>query len=272
MVERMLGLAPGSVRTIYNGVPDVDVPTVDRPGTGPVIGTIGRLSPEKGLDVVLRALTELPDVTALIVGEGPERDAARAARAGARGRRARDLHRAGPREPGVLPRARRLRARESLRRTPARGRRGDAREPPGRRHGRRQRLGGDRRRRDRPARASGRPVRARAGRARAARRPCSGGVVGSGGTGSRGRELHAHRRWRTATRSCTRRCGAAALRRLEQRRADRLDVLPGEARVQGQRQRSVGDRLRRRQAALGGVVAEAVDRRIVDARLDALGA
>ena len=73
-VERMLGLARGSVRTIYNGVPDVDVPTADRPGAGPVIGTIGRLSPEKGLDVLLRALTELPDVTALIVGEGPYRD------------------------------------------------------------------------------------------------------------------------------------------------------------------------------------------------------
>ena len=34
MVERMLGLAPGSVRTIYNGVPDVDAPPVDRPGRG----------------------------------------------------------------------------------------------------------------------------------------------------------------------------------------------------------------------------------------------
>ena len=75
MVERMLGLAPGSVRTIYNGVPDLDVPPVDRPVPGPVIGSIGRLSPEKGLDVLLRALVDLPGVTAVLVGDGPERDA-----------------------------------------------------------------------------------------------------------------------------------------------------------------------------------------------------
>jgi glycosyltransferase involved in cell wall biosynthesis len=75
MVERMLGLAPGSVRTIYNGVPDVEAPPVDRPVPGPVIGSIGRLSPEKGLDVLLRALVDLPGVTAVLVGDGPERDA-----------------------------------------------------------------------------------------------------------------------------------------------------------------------------------------------------
>ena len=65
---------------------------------------------------------------------------------------------------------------------------------------------------------------------------------------------------------------ALRLRGVEQRRADRLDVLAGEAWVQRQRQRAVGDRLGVRQAALGGVVAEAVDRRVVDARLDSLDA
>ncbi len=74
MVERVVGLPPGSVRTIYNGVPDLDVPPVDRPVSGPVIGSIGRLSPEKGLDVLLRALVELPGVTAVLVGDGPDRD------------------------------------------------------------------------------------------------------------------------------------------------------------------------------------------------------
>jgi glycosyltransferase involved in cell wall biosynthesis len=75
MVEGMVGLAPGSVRTIYNGVPDFDAPPVDRPVPGPTIGSIGRLSPEKGLDVLLRALVDLPGVTAVLVGDGPERDA-----------------------------------------------------------------------------------------------------------------------------------------------------------------------------------------------------
>ena len=75
MVEGMVGLAPDSVRTIYNGVPDFDAPPVDRPVPGPAIGSIGRLSPEKGLDVLLRALVDLPGVTAVLVGDGPERDA-----------------------------------------------------------------------------------------------------------------------------------------------------------------------------------------------------
>ena len=75
MVEGMVGLAPDSVRTIYNGVPDFDAPPVDLPVPGPAIGSIGRLSPEKGLDVLLRALVDLPGVTAVLVGDGPERDA-----------------------------------------------------------------------------------------------------------------------------------------------------------------------------------------------------
>ena len=74
-VERVLGLAPGTVRTIYNGVPDLDLPPIDRLVPGPVIGSIGRLSPEKGLDVLLRALVDLPGVTAVLVGDGPDREA-----------------------------------------------------------------------------------------------------------------------------------------------------------------------------------------------------
>lgn len=43
-------------------------------GDGPVVGWIGRLIGAKGADVFLRALARVPDVSASIVGEGPERE------------------------------------------------------------------------------------------------------------------------------------------------------------------------------------------------------
>jgi glycosyltransferase involved in cell wall biosynthesis len=38
-----------------------------------VIGSLGRLEPQKGYDVLVHSLSELPGVTAVIVGEGSER-------------------------------------------------------------------------------------------------------------------------------------------------------------------------------------------------------
>jgi glycosyltransferase involved in cell wall biosynthesis len=38
-----------------------------------VVGAVGRLVPEKGVDLVLRAIRDLPGVSALIVGDGPQR-------------------------------------------------------------------------------------------------------------------------------------------------------------------------------------------------------
>ena len=72
-VEQMSGLASGSVRVIYNGVPDTRVAPLLRRVDGPVIGSVGRLSSEKGHDVLLRALASLPEVTAVLVGDGPDR-------------------------------------------------------------------------------------------------------------------------------------------------------------------------------------------------------
>jgi glycosyltransferase involved in cell wall biosynthesis len=63
------------VRTIYNGVPDVPIEPLPRLANGPVIGSLGRLSAEKGYDVAVRALAELPGATLVIVGDGPERAA-----------------------------------------------------------------------------------------------------------------------------------------------------------------------------------------------------
>lgn len=74
-VEKVLGLDRGSVRTIYNGVADEHSEPVERIAPGPVVGVVGRLSVEKGVDVLLRALEELPEATGLIVGDGPERAA-----------------------------------------------------------------------------------------------------------------------------------------------------------------------------------------------------
>lgn len=73
-VETMIGLAPGSIETIHNGVPDLPLNPVPRPVEGPTVGAVGRLAPQKGLDVLIRAAALLPpDVTCMLVGDGPLR-------------------------------------------------------------------------------------------------------------------------------------------------------------------------------------------------------
>jgi len=72
-VEEAVGLPSGSVRTIYNGVPDVPVDPLPRRANGPVIGAVGRLSQEKGYDLAIRALPNLPGSTLVLVGDGSER-------------------------------------------------------------------------------------------------------------------------------------------------------------------------------------------------------
>jgi glycosyltransferase involved in cell wall biosynthesis len=74
-VEEVGRLPAGSVRVIYNGVADAPITPLARPVAGPLVGTVGRLSEEKGVDVLLRGLVELPDVTAVLVGDGPDRGA-----------------------------------------------------------------------------------------------------------------------------------------------------------------------------------------------------
>jgi len=73
-VERLAGLPPGSVRTIHHGVPDLPRNPVARPSSGFVLGSVGRLDRQKGLDVLVDALPSIPDAFALLVGDGPERD------------------------------------------------------------------------------------------------------------------------------------------------------------------------------------------------------
>jgi glycosyltransferase involved in cell wall biosynthesis len=73
-VEQAFGLPSGSVRTIYNGVPDIPVEPLPRRSNGPVIGAVGRLEPEKGYDVAIRALRDIPEATLVLVGDGSERE------------------------------------------------------------------------------------------------------------------------------------------------------------------------------------------------------
>jgi glycosyltransferase involved in cell wall biosynthesis len=78
-----LGLSPGSVRTIYNGVrrpPTSSNATGRSPtsgtrptGPGPVVASVGRFAPEKGFDVLVRAMAELPRARLVLFGDGEER-------------------------------------------------------------------------------------------------------------------------------------------------------------------------------------------------------
>jgi len=69
----MIGLEPGSIRTIYNGIPDVEISPIPRLVSGLLVVAVGRLSRRKGFDVLLRALVELPGVSLLLIGDGPRR-------------------------------------------------------------------------------------------------------------------------------------------------------------------------------------------------------
>jgi glycosyltransferase involved in cell wall biosynthesis len=73
-IETLVGLPRDSVRTIHNGVPD-ELPAVAREQQRrPLVGSIGRLEPQKGVDVLIRALAYVEDATLLVVGDGSERE------------------------------------------------------------------------------------------------------------------------------------------------------------------------------------------------------
>ncbi|MBJ7381586.1 MAG: glycosyltransferase family 4 protein [Acidimicrobiia bacterium] len=82
-LEEDAGLPRGSIRTIHNGVPIPrnahDKPPRSRttqtnpPSNRKQIVTLARLDHVKGLDLLQDALVELPNVYAVVLGEGPER-------------------------------------------------------------------------------------------------------------------------------------------------------------------------------------------------------
>lgn len=78
-----LGLSADRIRVHYTGV-DLDRfrPIADRTAakaalgvSGPLLLSVGALIPRKGHDLAIRALAELPDVTLMIAGKGPEHGA-----------------------------------------------------------------------------------------------------------------------------------------------------------------------------------------------------
>jgi glycosyltransferase involved in cell wall biosynthesis len=75
-IETELGLATGSVETIHNGVREHSISSSSSHEAGApyVVGSIGRLSWQKGYDVLIDALARIPETEAVIVGEGPQRE------------------------------------------------------------------------------------------------------------------------------------------------------------------------------------------------------
>jgi glycosyltransferase involved in cell wall biosynthesis len=72
-IERLVGLPSGSVHTIHNGVPDEPAIVSRETQPRPLLGSIGRLEPQKGMDVLIRALADVDDATLVVVGDGSER-------------------------------------------------------------------------------------------------------------------------------------------------------------------------------------------------------
>ena len=85
LIER-IGVPGERIEVIYNGVGpkhfEDDPAAQERTrtalnlGPGPIIGTVSRLSPEKGIDVLLEAISRvvqlIPTLTVLVAGDGPQ--------------------------------------------------------------------------------------------------------------------------------------------------------------------------------------------------------
>jgi glycosyltransferase involved in cell wall biosynthesis len=72
-IEALLRLRAGTVRTIHNGVPDEGVSKrAVNEASEPTVGFVGRLARQKGLDVLIRALADVPAVRTVLVGQGED--------------------------------------------------------------------------------------------------------------------------------------------------------------------------------------------------------
>jgi glycosyltransferase involved in cell wall biosynthesis len=68
------GIPKDRVRAIYNGIDlSVEEEPPRNPPSGKILLSIGRLTPWKGFDLLIRLLSELPRWTLVIAGDGPQR-------------------------------------------------------------------------------------------------------------------------------------------------------------------------------------------------------
>ena len=68
-----LGFDSTRIIAIPNGIPMPETPNVERAAAATLmVGSVARLSPEKGLDVLIAAVAGLPEATLRIVGKGPQ--------------------------------------------------------------------------------------------------------------------------------------------------------------------------------------------------------
>jgi glycosyltransferase involved in cell wall biosynthesis len=73
IIERDYRLRAGSIRAIHCAVTPRPVVAPRSFGPQPIVGTVTRLSPEKGVDVALRALAAMPETIFVVVGDGGQR-------------------------------------------------------------------------------------------------------------------------------------------------------------------------------------------------------
>jgi glycosyltransferase involved in cell wall biosynthesis len=72
-MEDFYALGRDSVVSIANGVPDQPTPSPPQPHEQMIIGSVGRLDAMKGHDILIRAIAQVDDVRAIILGEGEYR-------------------------------------------------------------------------------------------------------------------------------------------------------------------------------------------------------
>jgi len=72
IIETGYGMPSRSIRAIPCAVPDRPVRQAKRLGLAPVVGSVTRLSHEKGLDIALRAMAAVPETTFVLVGHGDD--------------------------------------------------------------------------------------------------------------------------------------------------------------------------------------------------------
>lgn len=77
------GVEPARIRVIYNAIPDPKLSGTPRAAlrhelglpAGKLIVSVARLTPVKGVDVMLRALERLPEWRLIVIGDGPQKPA-----------------------------------------------------------------------------------------------------------------------------------------------------------------------------------------------------